>query len=196
MDHSPTSAPRADSAVSFEATRRGRRSPLLALLAVVLALGACNANPSATASPAASGSTTSPTATLTPVPTESSEASPSSSAGAAVSPPTQTDTAWGRIWDALPPSFPVFPGAQSAPDTTGAASATVTTPTDVTTVTTWLVDSLERAGFQATASPALEGGAHVIDASAAGGCKAQVQVSRQGSLTNIVTLYGASCPFS
>ena len=31
--------------------------------------------------------------------------------------PSQTDTAWGRIWDDVPDSFPVAAGAEPATDT-------------------------------------------------------------------------------
>lgn len=177
-------------------SRQLRRAGASALVVLALALAGCGPSP-ATTSP---GSVAPTAASPTTVPTASASAGASEAASAASSPavslPTQTDTAWGRIWDALPPSFPIYPGAQAAPTTSGPASASLTTSAGVAAVATWLVDSLGRAGFQVKAGPALEDGSHVIDITGStSGCKAQAQVRPEGSLTSIVILYGAACPF-
>ncbi len=85
----------------------------------------------------------------------SSAAAPSRGAIASVlpsiggTPPPQTDTEWGRIWDTLPAGFPTYPGATPGEETaTGAASANlVVTGGDAKTIATALQASLTKAGY-------------------------------------------------
>ena len=102
------------------APRRWAARSLVPILAIALALLGAACNPTATGSPSRSATTpsTAPVPTLTAVP-----GGPSSPAGSAqASLPTTTKTDFGRIWDALPPSFPTLPGQQTADPGTGPTS--------------------------------------------------------------------------
>lgn len=123
---------------------------------------------------------------------------PTSTSGAAGSPSavTQTATEWGRIWDALPPDFPVHPGAEPTEGAAGPASATLTVPAQVGAAAAWWQPALERAGYSTVAvSGPLEDGSIVIDSAGAGDCRIQVAITPTGSTTTVTILYGAACPF-
>jgi hypothetical protein len=165
-----------------------------ATFAVVLLLGLAACQP-ATGTVAPAG-----TASGLPspgVPPPSFEASPSaassSSAGAG-----QTDTARGRIWDALPAGFPTYPGSTPAAEAaTGPASAVLAAQgADPKTIAGWMQSELERATYSTEAlSGPLEDGSYVLDAiGPAAGCRVQVSIAPLGGLTTITVLYGAECP--
>jgi len=121
-----------------------------------------------------------------------------STSGAAGSPsaPTQTATEWGRIWDALPPGFPVHPGAEPTESAAGPASATLTVPARVGATAAWWQPALERAGYSTVAvSGPLEDGSIVIDSAGGGDCRVQVAITPTGATTTATILYGAACPF-
>lgn len=165
---------------------------------VLLALVACTAVPAASAPPtAAPTATPAPSvAAATPSPLATSSAAPASQAPSAPT-ATQTDTAWGRIWDALPPSFPTYPGAQPAPIGEGPASAMLQLPAQADVAADWTREALEAAGFTIAASNGpLEDGSYVIDATGDGTCMAQVSIAPMGGVTIATILLGADCPFS
>ena len=174
--------------------------PLLAAVLLLSGLSAaCVATPAASVAPTAPPSvaatpapTPAPTAAPpSPVATAAVSASPAPSAAAG-----QTDTAWGRIWDALPPAFPAYPGAQPAQTGAGPASATLQLPAQVDVAADWTREALEAAGWTiAAANGPLEDGSFVIDATAAGTCKAQVSIAPMGGVTIATVLVGAGCPF-
>jgi hypothetical protein len=174
---------------------RTRRSlALLAAGAVALSLaaGGCNAlNSAAPASPSAT--TAEPTETETELPSEplASDESPAADVGM-----TQTNTEWGRIWDALPGSFPVYPGASETTEIGEPASGQFVVPTDVATATTWMKSALDAMGLRTTVSGPLEDGSMTLDSTGAAGCAAKTTIARTGSVTTMTVLYGASCPFS
>ena len=179
-----------------------RRPALLSL--VLVAIVACTGSdrtptddplPSAlegTASPSvAPGGSAEPPATAAPsAATETDEPPP-----AEVS---QTDTEWGRIWDALPEGFPVYPSAVPSEEAGGgqAVSAVFTAPTDdALEIATWLQSELELATYSTEAlSGPLEDGSFVIDSVGEPGCRVQTQITPTGGLTTISVLYGADCP--
>ena len=160
-----------------------RQAALPALLLV--AVGAC-ANPSP--APTASPSVTVPS--LTPVPNGSAE--PSGPVDV-----TQTDTDWGRIWDALPPSFLVYAG--SVPTETreqGPVSAEFAVPDGPEAVTTWLQAALEGAGYSTEAlSGPLEDGSRVIDSVGDEGCRVETVIAPMSGTTHVAVRFGADCPF-
>ena len=143
---------------------------------------------------------TSPGAAATPaVPGASVEAStaPASTAPSA-SRVTQSDTAWGRIWDTLPTTFPTIQGATVSEEAaTGAASAVLTvngqSPKDVAALMQRL---LSGAGYSTIGlTGPLENGGYVVDmAGRPQGCKVQVTAAPTGSVTTVTVLYGATCP--
>ncbi|MEA2536486.1 MAG: hypothetical protein QOF11_720 [Chloroflexota bacterium] len=122
---------------------------------------------------------------------------PTPGGSAVASPPTTTKTAWGRIWDALPATFPTYPGAEPADGGAGPASAVLAVPADVATVVDWYRQALGAAGYsiEALAGP-MEDGSTVIDAvGLEPACRVQASIGPRGSHTLISILFAADCPF-
>lgn len=171
------------------AVHRQRRPTLpfqlsaLLLLVFGLALGACDAAPSNTP-------TSSPSTGPTDVPGTSSE--PSSEASL----PTQTDTEWGRIWDAVPPIFPRPPGSLDAePIERAATSADLSVPAGPDETVDFFEGTLASLGYRVSSQGPAEDGSWVIDAGPGGDCKVQVTVKPLSGVTHVTILYGAACPF-
>ena len=112
--------------------------------------------------------------------------------------PTQTQIGWGRIWDALPPSFPHYPGAEPTQIGAGPASAVLMVPTDARTAAAWYAMALKAAGFPTVgANGPLEDGSFVVDSSGATtGCVAQTTLAPLGTTTTATIYVAAACPFS
>ncbi len=172
------------------------------LLALALALGACTGSPVATpaASPVVRAARTpaASAAARTTEPGASSPAPHSTSAASApgATPVGTTQTPWGRILDAVPAAFPVFPAATVAdapPD--GPVSGSWVSKASVSEVATWYHDALLAASFaKVDVGSALEDGSRVIDVQGdLPECKAQVTVKPQGGTTMISVLFGAGC---
>jgi hypothetical protein len=164
--------------------------PLALALLVPILLGGCVLYdpPPPTGTPAAGSADLE----LTPVPGGSTAASP-----AIVSPPTQTDTEWGRIWDALPPDFPLPPDAVLAETREGPVSASMGVGGAGQPTASFMESALTGAGFsiESTQGP-MEDGSITIDAVGPDpACQVQVRVRPLSGLTNVVVLYGAGCPF-
>lgn len=162
----------------------------LLTLAIVL-LSACGQNvttptPSGTGAPPSATPSDGPTA----VPTDA-DTSPEPSL------PGQSDTDWGRIWDALPASFPEFAGASPAETGEGPASAVLDVgDTDPAEVAAYYVGALEAAGYNTLArSDPREDGS--IEAEWAGDttCRVRATITPLGGTTIVTILYGADCPF-
>jgi hypothetical protein len=184
---SPTERPQYDALVI--PLRRPARFLLLAVLVTVLV--GCGAS-----GPTTTAAVPSPTATaaeLTPVPGGTTQ--PSGPVEPA--PPTQTDTDWGRIWDALPPSFPVPPDAIPAEPFEGPASAAFAIGASGGDVADQLVSGLVPAGYSIEGrSQPLEDGSIVIDAIGADpACRVEVRVTPLSGTTRMVVMFGAECPF-
>ena len=109
---------------------------------------------------------------------------------------TQTDTDWGRIWDAIPAGFPVYPGAVET-EVDEPVSAAFTAPgTGPDEIATSLQQQLELATYSTEAlSGPLEDGSFVIDSVGDAGCRIETTVRPAGELTTITVRYGADCPF-
>lgn len=156
------------------------RSRRLALIALTLAVTGC--------APNATSSASAP-------PTEAPPSSPEGSQpGAAAG---QTDSEWGRIWDAVPAGFPRFPGSSIA-DATGPepVSARYAVPEgDAQAIATWMQDALETATFSTEGmNGPFEDGGYVIDSVGEGECRMQTRIAPEGGTTFIEILYGAGCP--
>jgi hypothetical protein len=146
----------------------------------------------ATPSPTAAEPTEAPAASPVPGPSEA----PSTPEPAPV---TQTDTAWGRIWDGLPAGFPVYPGAVESDEAGGGEPVSATfsvadaAPDEIVTA---LQSQLELATFSTEAlSGPLEDGGFVIDSVGDAGCRIATTVTPAGGLTLVTVRYGAECPF-
>ena len=158
---------------------------VIGLLAAVV-VGACTTGPGATTAPTAA-----PTAAATTAPT----AAPASASPPA-SPAGQTQIDWGRIWDALPPSFPIPPGSVPTETGAGPATATLQLGTSVEIAADWWQEALEAVGYRIEARNTLEDGSIVIDAVGNAGCRAQASIAPLGGVTVGTIFVGAECPFS
>ncbi len=108
----------------------------------------------------------------------------------------QTDTSWGRIWDALPSDFPLPAEFQPAETGGGPASATMDVPGSVTATVAFLQSELEVAGFRTESlSGPLEDGSQVLESFGEGACLIRSSVAPLGGVTILTVLYGAACPF-
>ncbi len=182
--------------------RLPRRSRLLVVVA--LTLGACS--PAGTASiptPTVAVTSPAPTADATTVPTPASPvptaASPAPTADASDDGPTvgQTDTEWGRIWDAVPAGFPRYPGATTADDATPdpVSSAYAIAQGDAAQIADWMQTSLELATYSTEGlSGPYEDASYVLDSVGDGDCRIQTRIAPQGGLILVTVLYGAACP--
>ncbi len=142
----------------------------------------------------------SPTAPApSPSPTSIASAEPSPATTNALSPEPevgQTDTDWGRIWDAVPADFPVYPGATPAEEAaSGPVSATfVLDDGDTRAIATWMQNELERAGYKTDAlNGPLEDGSFVLEMARAQDCQVEVAVAPLGGLVTINVRYSATC---
>ena len=111
--------------------------------------------------------------------------------------PTQTDTDWGRIWDAVPSTFPVIPGAVPATDTgDGAASALLALQApDPRVIAAFYRDALQAMEMIVTLDGPLEDGSVTVLGMDGNDCAVQVGVRPAGSTNLISVLYGAGCPY-
>ncbi len=92
--------------------------------------------------------------------------------------PTQTDTEWGRIWDALPPSFPVPEGSVPTETGEGPVSATFAVGASAEQAAEFVMAGLVRGRYtiEGRSNPS-EDGSVVIDAvGAAPDCRVQVRL--------------------
>lgn len=110
---------------------------------------------------------------------------------------SQTETDWGRIWDALPASFPTPPGSvPSEPIGRGPSSAELAVGTSADEVAEFYEAGLGAAGYVSSRQGPLEDGSYVFDSmSAVAGCELQVTVTPLSGLTHVTILFGAACPF-
>lgn len=162
---------------------RFRSSAAIALVAV-FALAACSAG--TTAGPSGLGSAGPGTSTTPPVPRITT----------APSLPTKTDTAWGRIWDAVPDSFPMPNGAVPATDTgQGPSSGQLVVAGDTGGIADSYVSGLRSSGWTVNRDGPLEDGSYVVKAQNGEACDAQVSVLSIGDASLVTILYGAGCPF-
>jgi hypothetical protein len=140
------------------------------------------------------------TATAAPTRTSSSNAPATSAAPSEArgrpSLPSQTDTAWGRIWDSLPPSFPMPLGSQPATDTGEVSSGQLLVPSTREAVVDFYRDAFRDAQFTVGTDGPLEDGSVIVTASNGSQCRIQVSVRAAGTQSMVTVLYGAGCPFA
>jgi hypothetical protein len=160
---------------------------------LALALVACGTAASPSPSPA-------PTASALPAPTDSGPALtpvPGTSDVAAPTAPSQTDTEWGLIWDAVPPGFPILPGSTPA-EADQPVSAEFDTTLGIAEAASLMQERLELARFSTvTMSGPGEDGSIVIESVGpeSTACRVQTALTPLGDLTGISVWYGAACPF-
>lgn len=167
-------------------------------LAFVAACGSNVTTPGPTASPAPTsspGPSSTPSGGPTAVPTD-----PGTTPTTGV--PSQTDTDWGRIWDALPPSFPTYPGA--SPTETGEGPATAildlgeVAPAEAASFYETALRSAGLGTIEAV-GPAEDGSWTVevlgLEVFGRGTCRIRVTIAPLGTTAIATILYGADCPF-
>lgn len=160
-------------------------------------VGGCGG--ASSASPASSAVTSPGAGASTPAggPTASAAVSPTAttpSAGPAVG---QTDTDWGRIWDAVPADFPRYPGSTIADDP-GDSPVSARFAVDgggPETIAAWMRSAMETAKYSTEGlNGPLEDGSMVLDSVGAGGCRIQTTIAPLGGTTFVTIRYGAACP--
>ena len=166
----------------------------LLLCATAIALVACGLSGSAgsggsTAQATAPGAPGKASASLQDQP--STDAEPGASGSI-----TQTDTEWGRIWDALPAGFPRYPGATPADDAaaTPASARYEVSGSDPEAIAAWLKAGMETARFHTDLSGPLEDGSLTLDSVGDAGCRIQTTIAPLGGMTFVTVLYGSDCP--
>ena len=174
------------------------REPVLGTLvaAVMLSAVAACGSTVVTPSPSSAGPSlaATPTAGLpiapTPVPTDVG-------ATPRPSPPAQSDTDWGRIWDGLPASFPHYPGASPTETGEGPASAILDVgAVDPAEVAAYYTSALEFDGYVTlTGSGPREDGSDEIEWAGEATCRIRATITPLGGTTVVTILYRADCPF-
>jgi len=169
--------------------------PLLPILAIGLTLlaAACGAAATGSSRPSAGARSSNDAASpaLTPVP-----GAPSPALGPTVGPPKTTDTEFGKIFDALPPSFPTLPGQEPADTTAGPTSGSFVANTTVAAASAAIRAALVGQGWSVDVGSPLEDGSVVLEASGQkAGCKTEVRFTPLSGTVIMSVLYGASCPF-
>lgn len=166
------------------------RAPSTLLLLGLLGLApiACSTNPAATASPVI----------RTPRPTTVPSEAPAS-----VDPtpelPSQSESEWGLIWDAVPDSFPVpIDAAVADPPQQGPVSGAWTVPVaDVSApaLAGYYRDTLDENGWSAGIDGPLEDGSYTVWSTDAYGCETLTRIVPRGDESLITAFFGAGCPF-
>ena len=112
--------------------------------------------------------------------------------------PSQSDTEWGRIWDAIPASFPQPPDAQPATDTgDGPSSAQLQVGSGTRDeIARLYLDALRDAGYSVGRDGPLEDGSVVVSATDGYLCRIQVTVRPVAAASIVTVRYGAGCPFA
>jgi hypothetical protein len=167
--------------------RRRPRLHALGFTAFVLAaaFAACTGGANGTSGPGASTfPTDEPIGTVGTEPPEESA-------------PSQSDTAWGRIWDSVPGWFPSHPDAKPATDAgEGASSALLTIPgAKVAEIADFYATALKESGYEVTKDNPLGDGSVVVSGSQGDTCQVQVTARLAGDSNLVTVLYGAGCDF-
>lgn len=192
---SPPSSP-ATMARAMRLTVHGLARPPVtaALLGLVVAavLAACATSTPASEPPAGSAPPVGPS-TPAPAPTAVPGGVTPEPLPAGTRIPT-TQTEWGEILDAVPPDFPVHPGAEPAEALDAPASAAWLVPVDADAAR-WYEARLREQGWGTVElGSALEDGSQVLDAWAdLPECRMQVVFRPLDGSTMITVLYAAAC---
>jgi hypothetical protein len=169
-----------------------RAAALGLTVALVLSLAACGAGSSSL--PASPSPTASPPVEL---PGETAEDTSPPSLDPSLPGQSEVD-GWGAIWDALPPSYPVFDGAVEAEAAAGPVSGAFTianvdaAPRDIAQ---FYADALDEAGYGTGLDGPLEDGSYTVWSSDGYGCSSLVTILPRGDESLITVLFGTGCPF-
>jgi predicted small lipoprotein YifL len=118
------------------------------------------------------------------------------SAAVAARLPTQTETAWGRIWDAIPDAFPRPAQALPADPLGEPVSAAFSIGGAPVRVIAAMASALTAAGYSTGQSEPLEDGRVVLESTGPNAeCRVQTTVTPLSGTTRMTVLFGAGCPF-
>jgi hypothetical protein len=160
---------------------------MLGALLGALLLAACSSPAGQTASPAPTAQPT----TVASGPPPSVEVTPEL--------PSQSETAWGPIWDAVPDSFPVPIDAAEADPQSGPVSGAWTVPVaDVSppALAGYYRDALDEIGWGTGIDGPLEDGSYTVWSSNGYGCETLTTILPRGDESLVTVLFGAGCRFS
>ena len=160
-------------------------------------LGGCGGTSPGSPGPSTAATATAAASTPAGGPSTSASAEPTAatpSAGPAVG---QTDTDWGRIWDAVPTDFPRFPGSKVADDTGEApvSARFAVDGGDPKAMAAWMQSAMETAAYSTEGlNGPLEDGSMVLESVGDGGCRIQTTIAPLGGTVFVTIRYGAACP--
>lgn len=168
-----------------------RRHSIVAILTLVaLLVGACgNGDEGPSGAPGSVPVATTPDETDSPVATESDDPSL----------PAKSETAWGPIWNAIPPSYPVPVGAEPADPESGPVSGAYTVASSVAkprAIAEFYQTALEDGFGGAGIDGPLEDGSFTVWSATGYGCDSLVTILPRGAESLITVLYGAICQFN
>ncbi len=113
--------------------------------------------------------------------------------------PGQSETDWGPIWDALPPSYPVPDGAEPADAASGPVSGAYTVAQGVSTarqLADYYAAALDEAGFGGTGIDGpLEDGSFQVWSTSGYGCDSRVTILPRGQESLVTVLFSALCTY-
>jgi hypothetical protein len=174
-------------------SRADSRALALAVIAgLIFALAACGTGPGS--SPTSASAAASPTFEM---PGETAEDTTPPSLDPSL--PGQSEVEGrGSIWDALPPSYPVFESASEADADAGpvsAAYAVANVDAAARDIAQFYLDALDEAGFGTGLDGPLEDGSYTVWSSNGYGCDSLVTILPRGDESLITVLFGTGCPF-
>ena len=170
----------------------GRRLAVPLALALVTAVSVACSGATTVATPSPS-----PRSSPTNAPSLTAEASNAGASPLGSAKQTDTNTAIGRIWDSLPPSFPRIGGATPMETGSGPTSGTFAVRGNVPDAVATIKAGLSGQGLTVDAGSPLEDGSVVVEARGGPnpGCRIEVRFTPLSGTTTMAVLYGASCPF-
>jgi hypothetical protein len=163
------------------------RGPVLAALVLAAVI------PVACSTPAASDDAGFPTSR----PTTSAAVEPASEAPTP-SLPSQSETGWGTIWDAVPAGFPVPDGAEPTAPAEGPASGAWVVPVTASNapeLAGFYQSALDHVGWGTGIDGPLEDGSFTVWSSNGGGCDTLTTILPRGDESLVTVLFGAGCRF-
>jgi hypothetical protein len=173
------------------ALRRSAAGSVFPIVTITIAIVVSACGATGTTQPAASSARSASGPTAVPGGAASQAVRPS------IAPPTTTDTEFGKIYDALPPSFPKLLGQEPAETGAGPTSGSFAANMSVGDARRIIEVSLIAQGWTVEVGSPLEDGTVVLEATAANaGCKTEVRFTPRSGTVIMSVLYGASCPFS
>jgi hypothetical protein len=172
--------------------------PTVLVLAIILALLTVACSPAGGGPIEQPTGGASPSATLAPSLTAVPGGSAAPASPVASVAQTDTNTAVGRIWDSLPPSFPRINGQVPTDTGSGPTSGTFAVPGDIAAGVAAVKAGLTGLGYNVDVGSPLEDGSVVLDAGGGADpdCRIEVRFTPLSGTATMAVLYGAACPFS